>query len=210
MSNWDVIHSSKRHEWQTPPELMTWVKQWADIELDVAASPNNAQAERYFTVDDDGLTQDWTTKGTDEVGKPTWAWCNPPYGRNIGSWFEKAHFEYEQGVRTAILAFASTDTKWFRFAFIHCTSILFLCGRVRFLDPDTGERRNAAPKGSALYLFDPYDEHYKKRRIEKPYDQPKPSIELFTKWTWGDADYAPDKPSYKEWHNTIGPDWPDD
>ena len=41
----------------------------------------NAKCERYFTPEIDGLKQEWT--GT--------VWCNPPYGREIGSWVRRAH-----------------------------------------------------------------------------------------------------------------------
>lgn len=52
--------------------------------LDVAAAPHNAKCERYYTVEDDGLTRPW-----DAVS----VWCNPPYS-DIRSWVEKAWAEW--------------------------------------------------------------------------------------------------------------------
>ena len=163
MSNWDAIHSSARHNWETPEDLMAELRLTFDFELDVAASLKNAKADRWFSSEDNGLMRSWKTS------ENTWAWCNPPYGRDIGLWFKKAASEASQGARVVLLAFACTDTKWFEFAWANCTSIVFLTGRIRFIDPETGERGNAAPKGSALYIFDGTDDGY----------QGVPTVELF-------------------------------
>ena len=46
--------------------------------LDAAADATNAKCARYFTAEDDGLTQDWAGETV---------WLNPPYGRGItGKW----------------------------------------------------------------------------------------------------------------------------
>jgi len=55
--------------------------------LDVAASGENAKCARYFTKEDDGLSQPWI----DEV-----VWCNPPYS-NLGGWCRKAVTETQSG-----------------------------------------------------------------------------------------------------------------
>ncbi|WP_221177321.1 phage N-6-adenine-methyltransferase [Nocardioides marmoriginsengisoli] len=49
------------------------------FDLDVAAAEHNAKCERFYSLEDDGLTQPWT--GT--------VWCNPPYS-NLGAWVLKA------------------------------------------------------------------------------------------------------------------------
>jgi phage N-6-adenine-methyltransferase len=48
--------------------------------LDACATPENAKCDRYFTPADDGLAQTWTGR----------VWMNPPYGREIASWMQKA------------------------------------------------------------------------------------------------------------------------
>ena len=40
----------------------------------------NAKCKAYYTPEQDGLTKSW-----DGV-----AWCNPPYGRQVGKWVRKA------------------------------------------------------------------------------------------------------------------------
>jgi phage N-6-adenine-methyltransferase len=51
--------------------------------LDVAAAERNAKCPRYFTVEDDGLTQPWRGR----------VWCNPPYS-DCGAWVKKAWSEW--------------------------------------------------------------------------------------------------------------------
>jgi phage N-6-adenine-methyltransferase len=52
--------------------------------IDAAASPTNAKLPRYWTRDDDALTQSWAGERV---------WCNPPYS-DIRPWVEKAWREY--------------------------------------------------------------------------------------------------------------------
>lgn len=47
--------------------------------LDVAAARHNAKAPRFYTREQDGLTQPW-------VGR---VWCNPPYS-DCGAWVRRA------------------------------------------------------------------------------------------------------------------------
>ena len=47
--------------------------------LDVAAAPHNAKAKRFYTIDDDGLSQPWDGQ----------VWCNPPYS-GLDAWLAKA------------------------------------------------------------------------------------------------------------------------
>jgi len=53
------------------------------FDLDVAASPHNAKAPKFYTREDDGLTQPWTGL----------VWCNPPYS-DCGAWVRKAWEEW--------------------------------------------------------------------------------------------------------------------
>ena len=41
-------------EWATPPEI---VNALGKFDLDVCATARNAKAERFYTIEDDGLTQ---------------------------------------------------------------------------------------------------------------------------------------------------------
>lgn len=134
----------------TPPEVLIDVRRFADmasymgpkIALDPATFPHNpTSAEKFFTVEDDGLAQDWTTSGV--------AFNNPPYGRVIKDWVLKAN--RKEAYCCLQLVPARTDTKWFQTSgFDAC---LFYRGRLKFIDPNTGEPSGTAPFPSALLLY---------------------------------------------------------
>lgn len=65
---------------ETPQEFIDALEErFGRFTLDVAAAPHNAKAERFYTREDDGLTQPWTGL----------VWCNPPYS-DLGAWVRKA------------------------------------------------------------------------------------------------------------------------
>ncbi|MFQ9555799.1 MAG: DNA N-6-adenine-methyltransferase [Oscillospiraceae bacterium] len=56
------------------------------------------------TPETDGLSQSWDRGGA--------VFCNPPYGREIGKWVQKA-FEEARGYPIVLLIPARTDTAYF-------------------------------------------------------------------------------------------------
>ena len=56
-------------------------------------------------------------------------WCNPPYGREIGKWVEKAA---TSNTKVVMLLPARTDTKWFHEWILHKADIYFIKGRLKF------------------------------------------------------------------------------
>ena len=81
--NTEVMFSSKSDLWETPQDLFDRLDAEFGFDLDACALPQNAKCERYYTPEQDGLFQPW-----DGV-----VWCNPPYGRDIGKWVQKAYEE---------------------------------------------------------------------------------------------------------------------
>jgi phage N-6-adenine-methyltransferase len=69
----------------TPPELFDPLHARFLFTLDVAAAVHNAKCARYFTVEDDGLTQPWGGRRV---------WCNPPYS-DLNAWVMKAWAEWK-------------------------------------------------------------------------------------------------------------------
>lgn len=69
----------------TTPELFDPLHERFRFTLDVAAAPHNAKCDRYYTREDDGLSQSWTGERV---------WCNPPYS-NIGEWVRAAWAQWE-------------------------------------------------------------------------------------------------------------------
>lgn len=88
--NNDLMFSSKSEMWETPQAFFDDLNNLFQFTLDACATPENAKCERYFTPEMDGLKQDW-----DGV-----VWCNPPYGRGVGAWVEKAHRTAEESDAT--------------------------------------------------------------------------------------------------------------
>ncbi|MBQ7737018.1 MAG: adenine methyltransferase [Oscillospiraceae bacterium] len=132
---------SKTDLWETPQDLFDRLNSEYHFETDVCALPENAKCPRYFTPDQNGLAQEWTGV----------CWCNPPYGRDIVKWVEKA---YKSSATVVMLLPARTDTKWFHDLCLRGGQVSFLRGRLKF-----GGSKNAAPFPSMLVVFDRRDQH---------------------------------------------------
>lgn len=87
-----------------------------------------------------GLIQDW---GGQRV------YCNPPYGRTVGDWVEKAAKESrKENTIVVMLLPARTDTKWFHKYIYGRATIRFIRGRLKF-----GGSKNSAPFPSMIVIF---------------------------------------------------------
>lgn len=131
-------------EWETPRSLFEAVDQIYRFDLDPASSDKNALCELHYTVEDDGLSKDW---GGHRV------FCNPPYGRQIGKWIEKAAKEgMKPNTIVVVLCPARTDTAyWHDWVVPYASEISFLRGRVKYqLD---GKELNSSPFPSCLIRF---------------------------------------------------------
>lgn len=138
-----VHFSSKSSEWATPQYLFDELNERFSFELDVCATSENAKCERFYSPDQDGLSQPWA---------PFTCWCNPPYGREIRHWVQKAKESAELGAQVVCLIPARTDTSYwhdFIFPFAH---VEFLRGRIKF-----GDAKHGAPFPSAVVVFRPCD-----------------------------------------------------
>lgn len=135
----DVLFSSKSVVWETPQDLFDKLNAEFHFDLDVCALPENAKCEKYYTPEDDGLSQPWNGV----------CWCNPPYGRTIGKWIQKAYETFAVGGTVVMLLPARTDTKWFHEYIYNKAEIRFVKGRLKF-----GNSKNAAPFPSMVVVFD--------------------------------------------------------
>lgn len=54
-----ALTSSNKQYWATPPEVFDPLNEEFNFTLDPCAEPETAKCERYFTVNDNGLYQDW-------------------------------------------------------------------------------------------------------------------------------------------------------
>lgn len=90
----------------TPLNLwIPWNDRW-QFTLDVAASRSNYLGDRYFTLEDDGLTQSWRGERV---------WCNPPYSA-MRDWVEKAWCEVCEGCPLVVMLAPAnrTEQRWWQ------------------------------------------------------------------------------------------------
>ena len=136
----DVHYSSKTNEWSTPQDFFDELDKEFNFTLDPCATSENAKCNKYFTVEDNGLKQDWSK---DVV------FMNPPYGREIKYWVQKAFEESLKGATVVCLIPARTDTAyWHDYIFGKADDIRFLRGRLKF-----GDSKNPAPFPSAIIIY---------------------------------------------------------
>ena len=90
--NKEQLFSSEKHDWATPQALFTRVDFEFGFVLDAAASPHNTKCRDHLSVKDDALSCDWTAIAGD-ISDTGAVWLNPPYGRDIGKWIQKAYEE---------------------------------------------------------------------------------------------------------------------
>lgn len=127
-----------------PPALFRELDKVWHFDLDPASTDENALCEQHFTAEDDGLSQDW---GGHRV------FCNPPYGRQVGQWVEKAAKESRKPNTIVVLLIPSrTDTAyWAEWVEPYAAEISFLRGRVKYLMD--GKEMNSSPFPSCLIRF---------------------------------------------------------
>lgn len=135
-----VLFSSQSELWETPQQFFDQLNCEFHFGLDACAVPENAKCNNYFSPEEDGLSQKWVGYGT--------VWCNPPYGRDIGKWVQKAYETAKGGETVVMLLPARTDTKWFHEFIYGKAEIRFVRGRLKF-----GGSKNNAPFPSMITVF---------------------------------------------------------
>lgn len=139
----NVHFLSKSDNWATPQDLFDSLNSEFQFTVDVCASSDNTKCPIFFSKEIDGLSQTWTGV----------CWMNPPYGREISKWMQKAYESSKTGATVVCLVPSRTDTKWWHSFAIH-GEIRFLKGRLKF-----GGHSNSAPFPSAIVIFKSNDEN---------------------------------------------------
>nr|DAU67690.1 MAG TPA: DNA N-6-adenine-methyltransferase [Caudoviricetes sp.] len=121
-----VLFSSKKEDWETPKKLFDELDNEFHFTLDPCANEFNHKCDNYYTIDDDGLKQDWNGQTV---------FVNPPYGKKLYDWVEKCYKESKKPNTTIVLLIPSrTDTRYFH-EFLYKKNnveIRFLKGRLKF------------------------------------------------------------------------------
>jgi hypothetical protein len=118
----------RQTRWLTPPHI---VEALGVFDLDPCGAPGHALAGHTYLLEngDDGLRDQWFGR----------VWVNPPYGKEMEPFLARLA-EYGRG--TALI-FARTETAVFhRYVWEAADGILFLKGRLNFLDAN-GQRAKA-------------------------------------------------------------------
>lgn len=107
---------------ETPPSIFDPLNQEFAFVRDVCASTHNHKCDAYWSVKDDALSQQWTGM----------LWMNPPYGRGIGDWVQKAYDSACDGYATVVcLLPVRSDNEWWKL--VIQAEVRFIRGRIRFV-----------------------------------------------------------------------------
>ena len=84
-----ALLSSKKMDWCTPQDFFDKLNEEFRFVLDAAATEKTKKCDLCYTPETDELSQSWDRGGA--------VFCNPPYGREIGKWVQKAYSEAMRG-----------------------------------------------------------------------------------------------------------------
>ncbi len=146
------VKFQRRNDWGTPAWLFEELHEEFDFTVDAAAGSGNTKVPRFWSLEDDGLKQDWSDERV---------WCNPPYGAQVAHWVEKAITDDGLAV---LLVPVRSETAWWHRAIEHAAELRFIRGRVHFEPPPDMPQRSAPLSlrpsfASALLVFKP--EHWR-------------------------------------------------
>ena len=151
-TNVAVHFSSNTNEWSTPPDLFARLDAQYHFTLDPCCTHENAKCTKHFTIKEDGLSKSW--------GEET-VFVNPPYSRGEqAKWIKKAYEESLKGAFVVCLVPARTDTKFFYNYCTKASEIIFIAGRVKFVERGT-PCKSGAPFPSCIVVFSPSKSPFK-------------------------------------------------
>lgn len=140
-----ALLSSKNMCWCTPQDFFNELNNEFNFVLDPAATEKSAKCDLYYTPETDGLAQSWNRGGA--------VFCNPPYGRTISKWVEKAYRESLVVKYPIVLLIpARTDTKYFHNYIYGKAEIRFIKGRIHFTD-EYGNTSYPSPFPSMVVIY---------------------------------------------------------
>ena len=88
--------------------------------IDVCSTPDKAMCDRFYSPEQDGLSQDWTGA----------CWMNPPYSQ-MEPWMRKAYESSLLGATVACLVPVRSDLGWWH-DYAMRGEIRFIRGRLAF------------------------------------------------------------------------------
>lgn len=149
-SRFGPLWSSLDGKWTTPrSQWDTWNAEF-DFGLDAAALSTSALCSDWLGPDHPESAR------RDALAFDHWAalanggavWCNPPYGRGVDQWCQRAAATANEGTRVVMLLPSRTGTRWFHDHVLGQAEIRFLKGRLKF-----GDAATSAPFDSLLLVY---------------------------------------------------------
>ncbi len=138
----DVHFASAYSAWRTPSGLFSDLHAEFDFTVDGCSTDENALLDRHWTERDEPLLRSWEGERV---------FINPPYGRQIARWMEKAWTESAHALVVALVP-SRTDTAWWHDFVMKAGAIRFVRGRLDFEGPRRATR-NDAPFPSAIVVW---------------------------------------------------------
>ena len=118
----------RRNDWETPHWLFDRLHAEFGFDVDGAAQPHNAKLPRFWTPEEDGLSQPW---------RGLKVFVNPPYlGGRKAHWVTKAAEETRSGGCPLVVMVLPADTEafwWHDIVMPNCSEVRFVRGRIHFL-----------------------------------------------------------------------------
>jgi phage N-6-adenine-methyltransferase len=111
--------------WATPwPIVRALEAEFGEFNLDPCCRKENAKARRFYTLENNGLAQQWFGR----------VFMNPPYSKP-GPWLEKAIMETQPGHALIVVALlpVRTDTRWFHTLVKDRAEVRFIQGRIKWI-----------------------------------------------------------------------------
>ena len=143
-----VSNNSGNNEWYTPKHYIDLVRNvLGQIDLDPASceyANRTVQAKRFYSIDDDGLSQVWSGK----------VFMNPPYAADLVQKFTEQFVNcwqagfIDEGI---VLVNNATETSWFIGMVEYASAVSFPKGRIRYESPT--KETNAPLQGQAFLYF---------------------------------------------------------
>jgi site-specific DNA-methyltransferase (adenine-specific) len=127
MKKFKGLMTSLSPHWATPK----WLYEELDKEFSFDYDPCPLKG-KY------GLLKEWGKRN----------YINPPYGREITKWIERAYTESLRGNLCVMLLPSRTDTRWWHDFIMKAQEIRFIKGRLKF-----GGSVNSAPFPSCVVVF---------------------------------------------------------
>jgi hypothetical protein len=134
------VLSTGKDDWNTPPEIIAyWMDQYKDIPGFTDPCPND------HTVD--GLHAPWGQ----------YNFINPPYSDGLmDAFINKAYLESLEGKESIMIIPPKTEKKVFKELIMapgHAYEIIFITGRISFIDPSNGRPIQGNTRGSMFVLY---------------------------------------------------------